>query len=409
MPSSYASCTTPGRSWVLFGATRRPFRAGSAFEVVLSILALVSALFVSHLVTASFSLVTRHAVSPSPVEPDPQVTAPPKVETEAADSSDRRLDVPLSASPDTLDDAPTVFGSDVELVSYTTAGDLPARAMSHDEFAAHAPRLLDLLPTLDRLQSDMPAVVFTDDIERQKDHIRTLDETAEVTREGFDAFVVDRRYRASVPTGEALDRIDPRMFIIHWTGGGYEDVDHFLRVMGSLRVQYFIDRQARVYELLADHEKPAHVLGANDFTQGVEIETGHFDEVNSPLYGYTADQITQTVYLAVDFLRRNDLPVDRTTIVGHFAADLIFSNPYYDPHTGTFSQGRIRKFDPPEELMAVIVNKARALDRALSREHGTKARSVTLDQVPNRDPATKTPAAANNSKPRPTKAQGRQR
>ena len=156
------------------------------------------------------------------------------------------------------------------------------------------------------------------------------------------------------------------MFVVHWTGIGYRGVDHFVTSMKPHRVQYFIDRDARVFKLFeSDTNWPAHALGANDFAQGVEIETGPFDEKTSPLFSYTPAQIEHTIYVAVDFLRRNGLPVDETTLVGHYAADLLFTNPYYDPHEGRFSRGRVRKFDPPQELMQVIVHKARQLDAAL--------------------------------------------
>jgi N-acetyl-anhydromuramyl-L-alanine amidase AmpD len=158
------------------------------------------------------------------------------------------------------------------------------------------------------------------------------------------------------------------MFIVHWTGIGYTDVDHFVSSLRPYRVQFFLDRDAEVYQLFeTDHQKPAHALGVNDFAQGVEIETGHYDGTNSPLFSYTPEQIEQTVYLAVEFLRRNGLPVDGTTLLGHYAADLIFTNPYYDPHQARFTRASLRKFDPPQELMDVIVDKASTLDEALDR------------------------------------------
>jgi hypothetical protein len=93
----------------------------------------------------------------------------------------------------------------------------------------------------------------------------------------------------------------------------------------------------------------------------VEIETGHNDGINSPLFSCTPEQIEQTVYLAVEFLRRNDLPVDGTTLLGHYAGDLIFTNPNDDPHRARFARASLRKFDPPQELMDVIVAEARTL------------------------------------------------
>jgi hypothetical protein len=125
------------------------------------------------------------------------------------------------------------------------------------------------------------------------------------------------------------------------------------------RIDYFIDRQAQTYQLFeSDRNKPAHILNLNSVSQGVEIEAaGTLD--------YTPEQIEQAIMLAVDFCRRNHLKVNDKTILGHYAADLIFNNPYYSPSTGKFKYKSIHKFDPPQELMRVIVAKAKALNKGL--------------------------------------------
>jgi hypothetical protein len=243
----------------------------------------------------------------------------------------------------------------------------PQRRMPYAVYAEHGRELIQALPRLDALQRQLPPTAMTRHVAAQKEHIAWLDRHAEVTVDGFDAFRVDRTRRdAFTDLPGYHDRIRPRMFLVHWTAVGYSDVDHFIESLRPYRVQYFLDRDARVYELFEDDDhKPAHALGANDLSQGVEIETGPFDGSASPLFQYTPEQIEQTVYLAVHFLRRNGLPVDETTLLGHYAADLIFSNPYYHPPTGQLLQPRVRKFDPPQELMEVIVAKARTLDTAL--------------------------------------------
>jgi hypothetical protein len=250
-----------------------------------------------------------------------------------------------------------------------TAGDeeLPTRRMAYDRFAEHADEIMARIPSLEMTQRHFPASPMTRDVGAQKARIAQLDELVEVTVEGFEDLTIDMsRQRAFVELERYHERIQPRMFIVHWTGFGYKDVDHFVTSLKPYRVQFFLDQDAEVYQLFeTDLQKPAHALGVNDFAQGVEIETGHYDGVSSPLFSYTPAQIEQTVYLAVEFLRRNDLPVDHTTLLGHYTADLIFTNPYYDPHQARFSRPSLRKFDPPQELMEIIVAKARSLDEAL--------------------------------------------
>lgn len=247
---------------------------------------------------------------------------------------------------------------------------LDERRLSHDEFVEHAETMLGALPSLHDLVTLTPPSPFNDDIPGQLAHIRALDESIEVSVEGFDAFSIDTSRRgAFADAANYHESIDPKMIIIHWTGMGYRDVDHFISSISPHRVQFFIDRQARAYDLFDDDRRwPAHALGVNEFAQGIEIESGDFDEVHSPVLAITADQVTQAIYVAVAFLQRNGLPVDHTTIVGHYAADLIFANPHYDPYEGTLRYGQVRKYDPPEELMTVIVRHAQSLDAALAAQ-----------------------------------------
>jgi hypothetical protein len=254
---------------------------------------------------------------------------------------------------------------DIELAEVDD--DLPTRRLPYERFAENADEIMARIPSLEMMQRHFPASPMTRDVGAQKAHIQQLDELVEVTVEGFEDLTIDLSHQqAFVDLERDHERIQPRMFIVHWTGIGYTDVDHFVSSLRPYRVQFFLDRDAEVYQLFeTDHQKPAHALGVNDFAQGVEIETGHYDGTNSPLFSYTPEQIEQTVYLAVEFLRRNGLPVDGTTLLGHYAADLIFTNPYYDPHQARFTRASLRKFDPPQELMDVIVDKASTLDEAL--------------------------------------------
>jgi hypothetical protein len=71
--------------------------------------------------------------------------------------------------------------------------------------------------------------------------------------------------------------------------------------------------------------------------------------------------------------RLNEFRAKRSTIVGHFAADLLFNNDKYDPYTGHFEPGAvINKFDPPQEFMDMVVKKAMQLDAQL-RAAGIKS------------------------------------
>ena len=315
---------------------------------------------------------TTSTTNDSTVEPDTQSGPPPQDEAAPAPGAD--AEAPAAA----VEITPPLFEA-TELPAPTelfdlpldpTVQDLPTRRMPYEEFAEHGSEMLARLPSLEALHAYFPENPMTSHVEEQKQHILYLAEQVEVSVEGYRRLGVDMTRRTAFrDLANYHDEIEPKMFVVHWTGMGYRGVDHFVSSMKPHRVQYFIDRNARVFQLFeSDTNWPAHALGANDFAQGVEIETGPFDEQTSPLFSYTPDQIEHTIYVAVDFLRRNELDVDETTLVGHYAADLLFTNPYYDPHEGRFTRDRIRKFDPPQELMQVIVHKAQQLDATLDAQ-----------------------------------------
>lgn len=240
--------------------------------------------------------------------------------------------------------------------------ELPLRKMPYEVFARNGLEYINRLPTLEHLASYFPNNPRFSNYQEQRDFIAQMEQSIQITPEKYSQFAIDMsRSNAFEGTSSYEKYNDPKMFVVHWTVNNYENVDHFISSMRNtgLSVEFFIDRSAQTYQLFdVDNRFPAHVLSANEFSQGVEIEA-------KDLMDYRPEQIEQTIYLAVNFLRRNNLPVDQTTIVGHYAIDLIIVNPYYNPSTGGFSQARIRKFDPPEELMHMIVNKAQALDARL--------------------------------------------
>lgn len=286
--------------------------------------------------------------TPPPPPPPPPTTTPPPPPPPAAPQGGLSLEISLSAPG-------------------KTPQELPPRQLPYEAFVNNQQPMLANIPNLDRLNQLFPNSPMVQRIAEQKHRIAELNIAVTPTVEEYRAFGIDTsRNRAFTDSPSYYKTITPRAFIVHWTGKGYDNVDHFIQSLKPYRVEFFIDKHAGTYQLFeSDHNFPAHALSVNEFTQGVEIETGEYDGVNSPLFAYTPDQLEKTVYLAVHFLRRNGLPVDATTILGHYTADLIFSNPYYDPMSGNFLQQRLRKFDPPQELMNVLVNKAQALDAAL--------------------------------------------
>jgi len=239
--------------------------------------------------------------------------------------------------------------------------------ISYESYLANASEMIRLLPSLDALASCCLGPAMTRDVSEQKQHIEYLNQSMNVTLEGYNSFALDMSRNAAFQgMGDYQQQIQPKMFVIHWTGEGYANVDEFIEKLKPYRVEFFINAQAQSYQLFeSDFNMPAHGLGINSFSQGVEIETGFYDDSRSPIFSYTPEQMQNAVYMAVQFLRRNNLPVNNTTLVGHYATDLIFNNPHYNPYTGNLSQNKIRKYDPPQELMSVLVAKAQALDASL--------------------------------------------
>jgi|GEM_PF-5260152 len=237
------------------------------------------------------------------------------------------------------------------------------RSLSYEQYAQNAPQYIANLPSLERLASLKPELA--QQYLAEYIHINRLSLEVTVSVDDYYAFALDRSFNTAFKGVGSYDKtISPKLFVIHWTGMHYDGPEHLAQSMrndGQKRVAYYMDRNARSYQLFEDdYRMPAHARGVNEFSQGVEIEaTGTLD--------YTPAQIQQAIILAVDFCRRNGLPVNETTIVGHYATALIFRNPYYDPALGSLAPGAtFEKFDPPQELMnKVIIPRAIELDRAL--------------------------------------------
>jgi hypothetical protein len=225
---------------------------------------------------------------------------------------------------------------------------------------------IDNLPTLDDLKLEFPKSFKNAD--EQERYIRQLKSGVKLKVRDYKDLEIHRKYeRAFTSQPNYYSYIDPEMFIVHWTAVDYKNgVEDFVKVMRreGLRIEFFIDDTGKIYKLFeGDHHYPAHALGANSFSQGVEIEAKN-------LFGYTPEQLKSAVLLAVKFCRENNLPVNRSTILGHYAVDLIYDNPTYDKYTGTFhkSNGKkpyLGKIDPPQEVINFLVKDAKKLDKQL--------------------------------------------
>jgi hypothetical protein len=245
-----------------------------------------------------------------------------------------------------------------------------------------ADQFIGRIPTLDYLAQRFPDDPRWQNVADQKAFIERMYQEVNVTVEDYEAFAVDQSFRGSfVGHPNYPTQITPRMFIIHWTAHRFPDgppqlvdymmKDSFTDEQGNVHhkdrtsVDYFMDRAGKTYQLFEDdHHMPAHARSANTFSQGVEIDaTGLFD--------YTPEQVKSAVLLAVNFCRRNNLPVHPATIVSHYAANLLYADPYYDRDSGTLREDpgyadNIDKYDPPQEFITnLILKKAQELNHQL--------------------------------------------
>jgi hypothetical protein len=250
--------------------------------------------------------------------------------------------------------------------------ELPAaerRRMPYEEFASNSELMISKLPTLEALQVMFPSAFFND-VEGQKRHIAYLDESVHLDPEEFRRFGFDTS-RANAFSAEAMAS---RMLIWHWTGDHYETPDDIIRVLANrgLGVQGYCHHDHLAYRFVPDLGMAVgHSLGLNDFAMGLEVYSGTYDGVRSPLFSFTPEVTKTGLYASVSMFREKNLPINFATFMSHMAGDLIFVNPYYDPYTGTFhpipghKPPHVRKFDQPQEFMQMVVPKAQALDAAL--------------------------------------------
>ncbi len=297
-------------------------------------------------------------VSPeTTLSPEVPVTAPPQPPAPPAPSA------PPPPPTTTAPPPPEVLASSLESLR-----EPERRNMSFEEFLLNAEQYMNVLPRLEQMNALFPNTAFFHFIPEQLQHIANLKEATQTTVEKYNAFAYDTTHSGTFNQTKPLS---PRAFLWHWTGWHYESPD-VLKSMKPNSVQLYVHNNAKAYQMVPQLDVVAgHARVMNDFTWGMEMYSGSYDEVHSPLFNFIPPQVETGIYAAVRQLRSHNLPVSKFTILGHYAADLIFMNPYYDPALGTFHQipGHkpigVHKFDPPQEFIDMAVEKAIALDLEL--------------------------------------------
>lgn len=295
-----------------------------------------------------------------PITEEQTVTAPAPPPPDAP--------VPPPETPTTVAPPPPLPRPEVVHTAAAELSPAPRREMSYGEFSSNAELLFSRLPTIETLDSIFPGTSFFQDIPGQKQYIEDMRSVVMPTPDKFHAFGFDTRLSGMFNQHEPLS---PKMVVWHWTGWDYKAPEE-LQSMRPNSVQMYVHSDAAAYQVVPNLDVIAgHARVLNPFAWGIEIHSGHYDGTRSPLFNYTAPQIENSIYAAVNRLRSANLPVDATTLVGHATADLIFMNPYYDPYNGTFHEvpgykpPHLHKYDPPQEFMQMVVHKAAELNAAL--------------------------------------------
>jgi hypothetical protein len=158
-------------------------------------------------------------------------------------------------------------------------------------------------------------------------HLEYLRANTNPTLEAFLGLVVNKDHaEAFRDEGAPKDaagnfiKINPRAFILHWTGfktppDGIEDFIQRIKRENKghcCSVQFYVDRAGTIFQLMpAPDDMAWQARGANEWSAGVEIEA-HGPE------DYTPAQLTAATYVTLQFLRTFNLPISRETILGHY-------------------------------------------------------------------------------------------
>ncbi len=161
--------------------------------------------------------------------------------------------------------------------------------------------------------------------------------------------------------------INPTMYVFHWTVDMPASPGELAKGMMNHKNKDGSSNRTSVYEYTDDavppvvyrlldetRQKAAHAAGGNDFTQGNEMKARDLMDIRP-------DQVKAWVMAWVRFCLERGLPVDRTSVIGHYELDLLVNNPNYDPDSGTFIAlpngvlPHINKFDGPRELIEHVI------------------------------------------------------
>lgn len=244
--------------------------------------------------------------------------------------------------------------------------------MNIEEYLANAELFINNLPSLQKLHELWPGTPFFADPQRQLAHIAMLDTEIYLDAEEYRQFDFDYS-RSNAFEGRPANV--PHMSVSHWTGRHYDSPDHMADSMKSSKVsvQLYRHNDNVTYQFVDQlNTTTGHTLGVNDWAIGLEMYSGDYDGVHTPLLQFEPVGTKQSAYALLRTHHNTKMPVNMTTMLTHMGADLIFINPYYNPYTGEFNDiegykpKAVRKFDLPQEFMQMMGKKIIALNNALA-------------------------------------------
>lgn len=245
--------------------------------------------------------------------------------------------------------------------------------LTYQQYADNAQHYVDMLPDLDRLAQMFPSKAEW--FRTQKDCIDKLAPQVHVTVDDYAQLELNKDHQTVFKEHPFYNvPISPKMFIVHTTGlDPNKSVDEVAEgMMRATRknsdgqevsdrrsVNFMVTPDGTGYQTMRDTNRmAAHALGANEFSVGVE----NFAVDSCDL---TPEEVKTTVILAVYTNRKNNIPINATTILGHADIDNLLNNPTYNPDTGTATS--LRKTDGLRNLIRVTVAEAMQLDSQLPK------------------------------------------
>lgn len=259
----------------------------------------------------------------------------------------------------------------------TTVPELPRpNRIQNEPLRSRIEGRLQQVPTLQELGKLFP--VHYGDWQRQLDYISQLDKASNVTVDDYHNFTFNDQFKgAFINTPGYKQRITPQLIVLHWTahrypagteGGQLFATELINNIRGTLSSNYFIPHDGKnVYRYYdEDTHMTAGALGMNLFAVNVEAEADRADQ-NAPapsvLYDVKPEEINKMVLTVVQLARRYNLAISEYTTIGHEAGDILCVNSTFNPATRSVTN--LRKFDMPQELVHVVINKAKTLDQQL--------------------------------------------